>query len=346
MEKELPYENFTINDFLTDAYFQDWIINPSTETNQFWEEWLLQHPEKADLVNTAKKILSDLDFKVNRPAPGKAQASLEKALAIIDAMERAHTKRSVLVRFNQLWRVAAILVVGLGLFAYFINNWTDTKEITTIYGQLDTILLPDQSTVILNANSNIRYDKKWDAGKPRELWLKGEAFFDVKHIDTDKNIEPHEHFIVHLDKIDVEVLGTQFNIRERRGRIEVVLQQGAIKVLFTDKSRSDVVMKPGDMMIIDVKTSEQVVSTTIDPTDYTAWKTKRLVLRNPTLKEITNYLEDVYGKKIIISSTQLANKHVNGPILIDSLNDALFVISTVLNVDITTKGNTIFVTQK
>lgn len=346
MEKEQPYNNFTIKDFLCDTHFQDWVIHPNPEKDLFWQQWLLRHPEKLSHVTTAKEILQNLDFKVTRPSAEKAQQSLEKTLVLIDAMERSKpASGSILVRFNKLWRVAAILivVVGIGLLAYFINTAPDTNEIATAYGKLDTLLLPDQSTVVLNANSNIRYNEKWEKGQPRELWLKGEAFFSVKHLDTDRKIEPHERFIVHVEAANIEVLGTVFNIRERRGKTEVVLRQGSIKVSFTDKTRPDIIMKPGDMVTIDPAANEKVVTATTDAANYTAWTNKRLVLNNPTLREITNYLEDTYGKKFVIRDPKLADKRVNGPILIDSLNDALFVISTVLNVTITAEGNTLVV---
>ncbi len=346
MEKGQQYNDFAINDFLCDADFQDWVIHPNPEKDLFWQQWLLRHPEKLSNVTTAKEILHNLDFKVTRPSSEKAQQSLEKTLALIDAMELSKlASGSILVRFNKLWRVAAILIVavGIGLLAYFIHTTPHTNEIATAYGKLDTLLLPDQSTVVLNANSNIRYNEKWKKGQPRELWLKGEALFNVNHLDRDGKIEPHERFIVHVGAATIEVLGTVFNIRERRGKTEVVLRQGSIKVSFTDKNRSDIIMKPGDMVTIDSAAKEKVITTTTDAANYTAWTNKRLVLNNPTLREITNYLEDTYGKKFVIRDSKLANKRVKGPILIDSLDDALFVISTVLNITITAEGNTLVV---
>ena len=90
--------------------------------------------------------------------------------------------------------------------------------VNTDYGKISRLVVPDSSVVVLNANSTIKYEKKWDKNAPRELWLNGEAFFDVKHLDNDHKIENYERFIVHTNNTTVEVLGTSFDIRERRGR--------------------------------------------------------------------------------------------------------------------------------
>lgn len=347
MEEKERYRDFIVKDFLCDEYFQDWIVHPNPETSRFWEQWLKKNPEKEADVAAATNILSNLDFKVSRPAPGRAEQSLQKTLAIIDASEAEKLRqRSLLVRISWMWKVAAMLILVVGMLAYFLSATRSMNEVSTAYGKMDTLLLPDQSLVVLNANSNLRYNKDWPKSRPRELWLKGEAFFNVKHIDTDKKIEPYERFIVHVEEATVEVLGTSFNVRERRGKTEIVLQEGSVKVSFTNHAQPDVTMKPGDLVVIEPSSKERVITTTTNPDDYSAWTKKRLILNNPTLQEILNYLEDTYGKKFILRDPKLAAKRVNGPILLDSLDDALFVISTVLNVSITEEGNTLVVRPK
>ena len=348
MDKQEKYKKYLVSDFLYDEYFQDWVMRPDLEMNRFWEQWLSQNPEKEAIVTAARNILSSLDFKVNQPDPERAKQSLEKTLTVIDILTVSKPANAPVVSIGKMWKFAAlfILVIGIGALVYYETETKSTNEVSTSFGKIDMLLLPDQSSVVLNANSNLRYNKKWQKSNPRELWLKGEAFFNVKHINAGKQIEPYVRFLVHVQDATIEVLGTTFNVRERRGKTEIVLQKGSVKVSFTNHLQPDVIMKPGDLLVIDPSAKEKVIYTTTNPDNYSAWTKKRLVLTNPTLNEIVNYLEDTYGKKIILRDPKLAFKRVNGPILLDSLEDALFVISTVLNVSITEEGNTLVVLPK
>lgn len=347
IEKQEKYKKFLVSDFLYDEYFQDWVMRPDLEMNRFWEQWLRENPEKNAIITAAKAILSNLDFKVDRPAPGRAEQSLGRTLTVIDTLKSKPAK-SFVVSLSNMWRFAALfmLVVGIGVLVYFKSAIKSTHELSTAYGKIDTLFLPDQSSVVLNANSVLRYNKKWQKNNPRELWLKGEAFFNIKHINAGKQIEPYERFLVHVEDATIEVLGTTFNVRERRGKTEIVLEKGSVKVSFMNHLQPDVIMNPGDLLVIDPSAKEKVINTTTNPDNYSAWTKKQLLLTNPTLSEIVNYLEDTYGKKIILRDPKLAYKRVNGPILLDSLDDALFVISTVLNVSITEEGNTLVVLPK
>lgn len=213
--------------------------------------------------------------------------------------------------------------------------------IATQYGEIKKVLLPDSSTIVLNANSHILFSKNWSADQPREIWLDGEAFFDIKHLNTNPNIiQPNERFIVHGKDITVEVLGTAFDVRQRRGATEVVLQSGKIKLTLKDNAKSSTIMLPGDMFTYHPATNK-IIRTTTEPQNYTAWKEKKLMLNNPTLSQIINYLEDNFGKEITVTDPALKKRKIEGPILLNNLDDALFIISTVLNTDIEKTDSTL-----
>jgi ferric-dicitrate binding protein FerR (iron transport regulator) len=168
--------------------------------------------------------------------------------------------------------------------------------------------------------------------------LQGEAFFDVKHLNRDETrLKEGDHFTVHLQGLDIEVLGTSFNIRSRRGKTEVVLQSGKIKVSFKNKD-PDIIMKPDDIIVYNQAENKITRNITV-ARDYTGWKERRLVLHDPTISEILNYLEDNFGKKIILEKKDLGSKKIEGPILFNDLDDALFVISTVLQAEVIKEGN-------
>jgi ferric-dicitrate binding protein FerR (iron transport regulator) len=175
--------------------------------------------------------------------------------------------------------------------------------------------------------------------------LEGEAFFNIKHINSSPHIKPYERFIVHAKNASIEVLGTQFNVRERRDKTEIVLQQGRIKVTFKTSAEPAIMLQPGQIITIGAH-KQTVISTTTTPEEYTAWKNKKLILTNATLKEIVEYLEDNFGKRIILTDPVLENRRIEGTFKLDNLDDALLFLSKALNLNIVQQDSTLFISSK
>jgi ferric-dicitrate binding protein FerR (iron transport regulator) len=120
-------------------------------------------------------------------------------------------------KFMKVAAVAAFLVIG----SYFYLNTLDEK-ITTQFAESKEVVLPDNSEVILNADSQLTYsEKKWD--EQRNVDLSGEAFFKVAK---------GKRFTVATDAGTVAVLGTQFNVENRKGFFEVTCFEGLVGVTF------------------------------------------------------------------------------------------------------------------
>lgn len=136
--------------------------------------------------------------------------------------------------FKPLLRVAAILAICFGVYFYTTN--LDTT-INTQLAQKTNIELPDASSVQLNADSKLAFNKKsWN--KHRDVELQGEAFFKVDKGST---------FNVITETGTVTVLGTQFNVKHRDNYFEVICFEGSVGVNYKDKS---VTLKPGYSFLI------------------------------------------------------------------------------------------------
>ena len=123
-------------------------------------------------------------------------------------------------KFLQVAAAAAVLIVG----SYLYLNLSD-ETISTSFAENKEITLPDLSEVVLNADSEISYsERKWN--KNRNVDLKGEAFFKVAK---------GNRFTVATDAGNVAVLGTQFNVENRKGFFEVTCFQGLVSVAFKNK---------------------------------------------------------------------------------------------------------------
>ena len=341
------YLAFSENDFLCDEFFQDWVLNKDEPTNLFWQQWLKDHPEKQPVVETARAIIAHFQFKKVMPDKARVEASLADALRIIGNEPVAEPVLQIVWR-RRLLKIAAILILllGSGVIMYQLMNKEPLTEMATSNAIIKDIILPDSSSIVLNANSKISFNKDWAPGKPREIWLEWEAYFNVKHLDTDNKITENERFLVHVKDVTVEVLGTTFNVRERRGTTSVVLQSGKIRLLLNDPKHSALLLKPGQLVSIENLTKSYTMATIAQPEELSAWVNKKLILTNASLKEIIPSLEDYYGINIVLSDSALINRKIEGTIMLDNLDDALFVLSNILNVKTIKQNNKIFFMPK
>lgn len=150
------------------------------------------------------------------------------AHAALEAFKvRNHSKKKTKIRtlnFKTFYRVAAVLVVML-TSAYFLF-FNGTKSFETQIAQTKTVILPDNSKVILNAASKLSFnEKKWT--HKRALTLEGEAFFKVQKGQT---------FSVNTNVGVITVLGTQFNVKERKNYFEVNCYQGLVSVTYKNET--------------------------------------------------------------------------------------------------------------
>lgn len=121
--------------------------------------------------------------------------------------------------FRPFLRIAAVLLVGVGLFYLLFKD--NTVTVSTLAGEQKRIELPDASIVMINASSEIQYNPdRWE--NERLVLLNGEAFFDVEKGST---------FRVSSPGGTVSVLGTEFNIRQRKGQFEVDCFEGSVEVI-------------------------------------------------------------------------------------------------------------------
>lgn len=139
----------------------------------------------------------------------------------------------------------------------------NTSQVFTYNGTRSKILLPDGSNVWLNAGSSLNYSKKFDSDL-REVYLSGEAFFDVV-----KNSK--RPFVIHTSKMDIKVLGTQFNVKayELDKTFETSLINGSVEVFLKNNSGKKYVLKPNQKLVLLNELSEKRNS-------YTAKSTKEL----------------------------------------------------------------------
>ncbi|UOG77322.1 FecR domain-containing protein (plasmid) [Hymenobacter tibetensis] len=221
------------------------------------------------------------------------------------------------------WAAAAAVLIGVLLGGTWLWNANHTAprltKITTAYGEVRTVQLPDGSTVKLNGHSTLHYANNLKQQGIREVWLEGEAFFAVRHLPT------HRRFVVHTTAgFNVEVLGTQFTVYRRRQQARVVLLSGKVRVDFADSMRqAEVILKPGELLETQDKEPQRMVHKAVRVAPYAAWKDNKLVFDETSVAEVATRLSDTYGVHVVVADSTLSQRRLSGSFPAGELNAAL-----------------------
>ncbi len=233
---------------------------------------------------------------------------------------------------------SVLFFVALGVY-FFYQNRTLASERTT-YGETRAVKLPDGSEVVLNGNSEIRYSSDWSEAEVREVYLKGEAYFNVTRISGDLK------FRVYTDAdFSLDVLGTQFTVSSRKLRTRVVLNEGKIQCYMGKAARDTIMMKPGEMVQFGQTTSDYIRKE-VESSIYSAWKDQKLVFDNTPLEEILSILEETYGLKASVKDQTLLSRQISGSVPTDDIGYLLEGIGEASGVSIERKGNDLTISAR
>lgn len=259
-------------------------------------------------------------------------------------------EETTVVPLRRSWRrmaagVVAVLALAT-LWFYVSRNAPGTPESTvpmlvqkTAYGQTRTFTLPDGSEVTLNGNSSLSYPQQWTGN--REVQLTGEAYFKVVHT------KDHRRFsVVTADNFRVNVLGTQFTVSRRKAKTRVVLNEGKVQCLINEKAQADsIILKPGQLVEF-ARIPENYTLKQVDASLYSAWKDHKLILRNTSLKELTEVLEDTYGYRVNVEKASLLDRRMSGSLPTNDVNVLLEGIAEACKVSIRQEEGRIYLTDQ
>jgi transmembrane sensor len=203
--------------------------------------------------------------------------------------------------------IAATVVVLLAGFGWFANRPVQKqagaldKKITG-RSEYKYMLLPDSTQVWLNAASTLEYPHQFATGK-REVFLTGEAYFDVKHADK-------QPFLIHTGKVTTLVLGTAFNIKAYPGRENIIVSvsRGKVRVNYDEKEVAT--LTPGQQVKVS-NTNKQGVQKKIAPAETAPWQQGNLVYDDETINDIVADLERIYDVTIRLQNDTLGNERIS-----------------------------------
>ncbi len=233
------------------------------------------------------KAAGKLRIKQGLPAGTRWEKLQEKIKE--EAGQSAVAHRRVFLPRVWLRYAAVFIVVAISAALYFNYPRSKSVEIKTLYGEIRTITLPDESVVRLNAATTLTYDESnW--AKERILYLEGEAFFEVK-----KNGLP---FTVSSDNAVVRVLGTSFNVKARDSATAIVCLTGRVSVGKLSDPAAGVILSKG--LAVTVKGDTMTEIFTPDNEKITGWMRGDIHFDSVPLQEVFRDLEIHFNRSIVL----------------------------------------------
>lgn len=354
----------------------------SPEELQELEQMLRLHPELhypvqniTDLWRLKKKInreetLESLQKHLSRMGEQEGEMPSFTVSGIEEGLTPGMLRRN---RKSLLYAAAAILLFTISY--YLFSNQPAAKEnialkqevsspnavagskneVSTRAGSHSKVVLPDGSSVWLNAGSKLEYDKNFDK-EIREVALEGEAYFDVTK-------DPSRPFVIHTQKFNIKVLGTAFNVKSYKGdkSSETSLIHGSIEVTMKDHPEQKIMLKPADKLVVlnddmqlispDKKGAKQpqVVMSKINYFDSsiieTSWVENRLIFRNEAFAELAVDMERKYGMRFRFENEEAKLLTFDGNFKNETVNQALQALQLANYFSYTIENETIVITK-
>ena len=216
----------------------------------------------------------------------------------------------------------------------FVKNTIDVP-----YGKRFKLNLSDGTMVYLNSGSSFTYPVSFIDGIDREVFLSGEAFFDVSSdsLNTFKVVSTGSY---------VEVYGTKFNFKDYQedNFSEVILTEGSLGVKNTISNSETIVLRPGDKAKVNYA-GDGVEIKEVNTMLYTSWIDGRIIFRDENINNMITKLERIYDVVIINNNDKLNNEYINATILTEteSIENVLDYLEEIYNLNYKIINNKIII---
>lgn len=200
------------------------------------------------------------------------------------------------------------------------------------------LTLPDGTSVILKSGSTLHFPEEF-RGRTREVRLSGEAYFDVKHMNS-------KPFIIHTGTVKTTVLGTAFDVKAWPGQKNVIVSVTRGKVRVEDDKKVLAVLTVNQSVNYDLRNTDAKQQKVDAEEVVTNWTKQDMVFNRTSFEDIAKVLSKRYGKSISIANVKLANEKITSSFSgTESLENILDILCTVnLNTQFAIKDNAVIIT--
>ncbi len=297
-----------------------------------FDAWLDGHPANKAAYDAAVMLYAEVDHLAPRlrdaldeggvvvPFPNRAART---------APGRSRTRRCLPAAGSAMAAAAAVAA------AVVIAPWnvaTPYQTYATGKGEHKTITLADGSRIDLNAASHISV--RMEKSARRVVMDDAQAIFDVAK-------DEKRPFLITVGDETVRVVGTQFDVRHRDGRVAVTVSRGLVEV--SPKSGgagSAVRLRPGQQLE-HVEGGEDAAVSEVSPDEVFGWRSGRLIYRDRPLSEVAADLNRYFAKPVRLDGAQTANLRFSGVLMVDGQDATVRRLTELLPVSATFSGGAV-----
>jgi transmembrane sensor len=330
----------------------DWVLiqryvtgNATTEESHRIEQWMSRNPENEKLIRDLEEIWNltpEEDFRVDvQKAWNQFQTRNKKGVRPVH-LHSAPEKKSFAV--YHVFRAAAFILVAVVAGFFFqhisaIQSETDLaadrsqfytmQELTTDRGEKARVTFSDGTEVTLNSFSSISFPQEF-RGSAREVYLEGEAYFKVAN-------NPDQPFIVHAGHANVEVLGTEFNVRGWSSDevVDVVVREGKVSVRSVEPElaeKAEVILTEGFKTSV-LRGQLPLEAQSANVTNNLLWMTGGMHFDNLPFDKVVTELERRFNVEITVADQELLEIPYTGTFQYAELDEVLMVIAAAMEIE-------------
>ena len=258
--------------------------------------------------------------RINDAAGIDVERSLRQFKRRMHAGRRISLSRSA-VRIAAAAVIAAVLLAG-GLTTVLLSKrLAQPVTVVTQLGERSQVVLPDGTKVWLNSSSSVEYVAPFFS-RQRRVKMEGEAYFEVEH-------DRRAPFVVSTNGLDIEVLGTRFNIRndDNEHRVTTVLLEGAVKAYASGREQASVRLHPAQQLVFDTRTHAMRLTDCPSAERSINWIDGRFCFEHDTFGEIVAELKRYYNVDIRFMDNRLRDMRFSGNFRVE---DGIYHIMSVL----------------
>lgn len=298
-------------------------------------QWLEENPENQKHVERIQEILNHSQNDMEYPPVDKEEIWHGITKETIHKTAGRTSLKSLLSPFavkNPMVRFAtgfAVILCCVGTYLLFhrvLNPYQVTK---TGMGQQISLSLPDQSQIVLNSDSEIKFKKDFSE-KHRTLSLKGEAYFKVAHQETP--------FIIETEYAKTTVLGTTFNLYSRDLVTQLFVDEGKVKFQSLVENDASVIVTAGQFSSVD-QGEQPKKPVKMSTKKALAWLDKKLIFERAPLEDVAKVLERHYNIRIKFQQEPLKKRTITATIHDLNADEAIQSLCAILKITYSKKSN-------
>lgn len=281
------------------------------------QEWILSSNQNQKEFSRIKNIwiLSGLENEID---PVRKQVGIQQTLVKVRGLNRRKQLKEHRLAWGKYAALLMLTIIISGTVGYFISGQKHPDggfvEVIAAKGERSQIVLPDGSKVELNSGSKLQFEPAFRSEK-RVVTLDGEAFFQVAH-------QASRPFIVRTSKLDVEVLGTVFNVSSYANEAEITTFLKSGKVRIKTENGQQVMLEPSQAADFN-KESGKIKVVDLNSTYLVDWTRGLLTMKDETIESLSKKLERKFNVSILFGDEEVKTHRYTGSIKDEELDTIL-----------------------